>query len=125
PHQLSFEVIMKVSIRTRSIETTGSLRELISKRLHFALDAFGDRVRNATVHLADINGPRGGVDKTCQITATVQGIGDVQVRDQGASSEAAVTRAARRLKHLVGNAVRQAQRPATESIRRMAAFDQR
>ena len=111
---------MELSIRTHSIEITDSLRDLISRRLHFALDVFEDRIRHASVYLADINGPRGGVDKSCQLTASVRGIGDILVSADGATSEAALTRAARRLKYLVSEAIRQAQRPATESIRRTA-----
>ena len=111
---------MELSIHTRSIEITGALRDLISRRLHFALDVFGDRLRQASVHLADINGPRGGVDKSCQITVAIRGVGEVLARAQATSTEAALTHASRRLKYLVSEAVRQARGPATESIRRMS-----
>jgi ribosome-associated translation inhibitor RaiA len=86
---------MELTIRTRSIEITDSLRDLISRRLHFALDIFGDRIRHASVYLADVNGPRGGVDKSCQINVTVRGIGSILVSEKGSTSEAALTRATR------------------------------
>ena|SRR5690242_3216612 len=111
---------MKLSIRTRSMDITDSLRDLISRRLHFALDAFGDRIRHTSVHLADTNGPRGGVDKSCQITIGVRGIGDILVRKQGSTPQAALMHATNRLKYLVSEALRQTQRPAPESIRSMA-----
>jgi ribosome-associated translation inhibitor RaiA len=113
---------MKLSIRTRIIEVTDALRDLISRRLKFALDTFGDRVTTASVYLADVNGPRGGVDKTCQIQIAVRGVGDIVVKRNGVTAEAALTRASRHLKYLVSEALRQAQRPATtESIRRLAS----
>ena len=110
---------MKLSIRTRSVEINDELRDLICKRLGFALDVFGDNISTVSVYLSDVNGPRGGVDKRCQITVAVRGVGDVLVRERGFTPEAVVTVAMRRLKHLVSKALRQAQRPATESIRRM------
>src|ERR1051326_1811161 len=79
-HLIKFEVTMKLSIRTRSVEITDALRDLISRRLRSSLDAFGGRVTNASVYLADVNGPRGGVDKSCQIGVAVRGIGDILVK---------------------------------------------
>jgi putative sigma-54 modulation protein len=112
---------MELSIRTRSVEITDDLRDLICRRLKFALDVFGDRVTRASVYLADVNGPRGGVDKACHLAVAVCGIGDVFVRETGFTAEAAVTLVMRRVKYLVSEALRQSQRPATESIRRTAA----
>jgi ribosome-associated translation inhibitor RaiA len=112
--------MQQLSIRTRSIEITDRLRDLISRRLHFALDVFGDRIGHASVYLADINGPRGGVDKRCQIAVAIRGAGNTLVRGEASTSEAALTYATRRLKYLVSEALKQAQRPATDSIRRMA-----
>jgi putative sigma-54 modulation protein len=110
---------MKIVIRRRSIDITDALRQLISRRLHFALDVFDERIRQASVYLADVNGPRGGVDKVCHITVAVRGISDVVVSDAGATAEAALTRATARLKYLVCDAVKQAQQPDNASIRRM------
>jgi len=111
---------MELSIHTRSIEITDTLRNLISRRLHFALDAFQDRLTQASVYLADTNGPRGGVDKRCHITVQARGIGEILARGQGMSTEAALTHASRRLKYLVSEAVKQTRRSDTESIRRMS-----
>lgn len=112
---------MELSIRTRSVEVTAALRKLIARRLQFALDAFGDRVSTASVYLADVNGPRGGVDKSCQITVAVHGIGDIHVTRSGSTAEAALTRASRHVKYLVSEALKQAQRPTADSIRTLPA----
>lgn len=42
-----------------------SLAPLARRPLEFALGRFGARVRSLTVRLADLNAPRGGVDKHC------------------------------------------------------------
>jgi ribosome-associated translation inhibitor RaiA len=108
---------MELSIRTRSVELTDALRELVARRLQLALDAWEDRINESRVYLMDLNGPRGGVDKLCQVAVNVQGVGDIVVRETGSTVAAAFNRAVRRLKYRVSEALREADRPATESIR--------
>lgn len=108
---------MELSIRTRSIELTDELRDLVNKRMQLALDTFGDRIEGAFVYLMDLNGPKGGVDKLCQITIRAHRLGDVVVRETGKTLAAALNRAARRAKYRVSEALRHADRPSTESIR--------
>jgi hypothetical protein len=73
---------MEFSIRARSIELTDPLRELVTKRIQLALDTFGDRVKESWVYLMDLNGPKGGVDKLCQVGVHVRGVGDIVVREK-------------------------------------------
>ncbi len=111
---------MELCIRTNSIEVTDELRELIAKRLQFALDTFKGRAASVSVYLDDVNGPRGGIDKTCEITAVIQGLGQIHVGGSGRTIEAALTRTARRLKYCVSESLRLAQKPANQSIRLMS-----
>lgn len=108
---------MKLSIRTRDIELTDELREHVERRLERALDTFRDHVQDAHVYLMDLNGPKGGVDKLAQITVRVSRIGDVAVRDTGTTTSAALSRAARRLKYVLGEALRSEDTISRESIR--------
>jgi putative sigma-54 modulation protein len=112
---------MEILIRTRSVEITDEIRDLIAKRLQFAFDTFKDRIDTASVHFADINGPRCGVDKMCRITAGVRGIGSVVAKSSAATLIGAATLASSRLKYQISEALRHAQSPATESIRKMPA----
>ena len=112
---------MELSIRARSIELTDPLRELVTKRIQLAVDTFGDRVKERWVYLMDLNGPKGGVDKLCQVGVHVRGVGDIVVRESGSTVPAALSRAARRLKYRVSEALRHADRPSTESIRTTSA----
>ncbi len=112
---------MELSIRARSVELTDPLRELVTKRIQLALDTFGDRVKESWVYLMDLNGPKGGVDKLCQVGIHVRGVGDIVVRERGSTVPAALNRAARRLKYRVSEALRHADRPSTESIRTTSA----
>ena len=112
---------MKLSIRTRNIELTDDFRERITRRLDFALDTFEDHIEDGFVYLMDLNGPKGGVDKLCQITVRVRRIGDVAVRETGTTFHAALNRAARRLKYRLSEALRAGDTAARESIRTHAA----
>jgi putative sigma-54 modulation protein len=108
---------MELSIRSRAVNLTDELRDLVSRRVQFALDTFADHLEGTLVYLIDLNGPKGGVDKLCQITVRVRGVGDVVVRETGSSVGAALNRASRRIKYRISEALRLAGRPSTESIR--------
>ena len=58
---------MRFQIRGRNMTVGNLLRNQVEKRLQFALGRFEPRIRHVTVDLADITGPRGGVDKSCRI----------------------------------------------------------
>jgi hypothetical protein len=70
------------------------LRTLTERRVRHALK----RVR---VHLSDINGPRGGIDKRCQIELMTDGANPVVVtslaKDWLSALQSALTRATRAL----------------------------
>ncbi len=61
---------MKLVIRARNLDLTPELRERVRRRIQFALGRLGPAVRTVTVTLADVNGPRGGVDKLCRLRVT-------------------------------------------------------
>lgn len=109
---------MQLSIRTRAIEVTDELRDLVTQRVQFALDTFKDRIGAVSVYLMDLNGPRQGVDKLCQITVRVHGAGNVVVLERSSNMAVALSRAASSLKYRVSEGLRRSTRPSTESIRK-------
>lgn len=58
---------MRLHIRARNIELTETLKHYIERRLQFALGRFGRTIRQVTIRLSDVNGPRGGRDKSCHV----------------------------------------------------------
>jgi ribosome-associated translation inhibitor RaiA len=88
---------MQLQIVARNLELTSSQREIVERRLGFALGRFGNRVRIVSVRFTDVNGPRGGVDTTCRIVATIVPKGEVRVEVTDVGVEAAVSRAAKRI----------------------------
>lgn len=112
---------MELTIRTHDVELTDQLREHITRRLAFALDKFEDRVEEAFVYVMDLNGPKGGVDKLCQIAVRARGIGDLAVRETATTLQAATNRAVRRLKYRLSEALRAAGTHSRDSVRSVKA----
>lgn len=108
---------MKLAIRTRNIELTDELRDRVSRRLQLSLDAFDDHIEDGFVYLMDLNGPKGGVDKLCQITVRARGVGELAIRETGTSLHVALNRAARRMKYRLSEALRASDATARDSIR--------
>lgn len=73
------------------------LRRHIERKLQFALARFSGHVAKVMVLLRDVNGPRGGVDKSCRILAKVRGCGVVVADVVDTTWHAAVDRAADRI----------------------------
>ena len=92
---------MQLQIVARNLKLTDAQREIVNRRLGFALGRFGDRVRRVSVRFTDVNGPRGGVDTTCRIVARIVPRGEVRVEVTDVGVEAAVSRAAERLSRRV------------------------
>ncbi len=74
-------------------------RALSEQRIRFALRRLAWRVPHAEVQLSDLNGPRGGLDKRCQIALRTDGAGTVVVtsvaRHWRTALDQALARAAR------------------------------
>ena len=78
-------------------DTTKALHEYALRRLSFAVRRFQPRVRHVKVRLVDVNGPRGGVDSRCSITADLVDGAQLFVEATAAWPFAAITLAAGRL----------------------------
>lgn len=85
---------MKLSIRSSGgtpldVELIGH----IERRAGFALSRLAMYVQQVKVGLTDINGPRGGVDKRCQIQVLLEGEAPMVITETSDDLIAAVNRA--------------------------------
>ena len=89
---------MQVLVKSRH-PAAAELRDLTERRVRFVLRRMGWLVPRAEVHMSDVNGPRGGVDKRCQIELRTDGAGSVVVAavasDWRTALDNALARAAR------------------------------
>ena len=88
---------MQVSFESRDPEAV-QLREVALRRVQFAMRRLTWMVPRAKVQLSDVNGPRGGVDKRCQVELKTERNGTVVItsvaRDWRTALDSALTRAA-------------------------------
>lgn len=87
---------MQLDIQARGFALTDALRNYTLKRLRFALGREDSFVMRARVRLADINGPRGGVDKRCQIELALAGQANIMIEDTETDLYFAIDRACER-----------------------------
>ena len=89
---------MKIQIHARDFEMTEALREHILRRCRFVLSRLRDSVRRVEIHLADENGPKGGVDKRCLVRIKSDGFSEIVIKDVENDLYVAVDRALSRAK---------------------------
>lgn len=76
-----------------------ALRVQAESRVRFATQRLSSFVSRAVVRLKDLNGPRGGVDKLCQIQFNTANGGVLVVSSRGAHWRAALEQALARASH--------------------------
>jgi ribosome-associated translation inhibitor RaiA len=92
---------MRIDIQSRGFALTEALRAQADRRLRIALGSVSGHVRQLAIRLADINGPRGGVDKRCTLRAQVEGAPAVVIEHRDADLYVAIDLAASRLRRTV------------------------
>lgn len=107
---------MNTRIRSRRIEIPRQALAHIERRLHFSLDRFELRISSIDVLIEDLNGPRGGPDKSCRIKIKLHPTGTVIVRYAHSSLNTAVAFATRCIEEAVARAVQRVcdRRPASK-----------
>jgi len=94
---------MQVIFNSRNGDAS-DLRDAAVRRVRFVMRRLTWLVPRATVQFTDVNGPRGGVDKRCQVALRTDGRGTVVVtamaRDWHSALDDALSRASRLLLRL-------------------------
>jgi putative sigma-54 modulation protein len=98
---------MKIEVRLRALEPSESLREYVLRAVHFHLSRFGREVSSVSARIGDLNGPRGGIDKRCQLHVRGPRLGSVVVADVNADAHAAVDACVERAGRTVGRELEQ------------------
>ncbi len=93
---------MQVTFETRNPEAA-ELRPLAERRIRSALRRLSWLAPRTRVNLSDVNGPRGGIDKRCQIELTTDSTDPVIItsmaRDWRLALQSALARAVQSLLH--------------------------
>lgn len=110
---------MRVDIQARGLDLTQGLRAHTERSLQFAFSWEHYRVTTIYVLLSDINGPRGGNDKSCHIRIPLSGLQEVVIEDVASNLFVAIDRAAGRAGRTAARQLRRlhTQHPAAPSIK--------
>jgi len=96
---------MQIQIHAHNVESSAQLREHTLKGVRAQLNRFATRIVSVAVRIVDVNGPRGGADKRCQITVQLRTRNPITTDDLNTNVFAAVDRALTRAARAVGREV--------------------
>lgn len=96
---------MRIEVRAQGFALTDALVSHTERAIEKALGRFSRRVTLVSAKLIDENGPRGGVDKRCQLEVTVPRQEKLLVDEQHADLYAGIDVAAERASRLVARLV--------------------
>jgi len=88
---------MMIDIAMKPDRPSAAIRSLIEKRVRFALGRFEQRLNRVQVRLTDENGPKGGIDKRCTVSADLGAAGTLHAVVDDSAFEPAVSRAVERI----------------------------
>lgn len=97
------------------------MRELSVERVRFALRRLSALVPRAKVQFSDVNGPRGGVDKRCQVElSTETAAGTVVIASLARDWRTALDRSLGRATRVLARSLQRHQKPARGRTARLA-----
>ena len=94
---------MRVTLDTRDVTVPPTFKHRLTLRVAGMLSRFARSVRKLHVSLRDINGPRGGNDKVCQITIALEGGDQIIVKEKSHRLVKAMRLAVRKAKVLLAD----------------------
>ena len=88
---------MRFDIRIQKLDLHQEVSRYIERRLRLSLSRLVSRLGAVNVRVFDVNGPRGGIDKCCRITAHLVPSETVVLQEVNADLFAAIDRATSRI----------------------------
>jgi hypothetical protein len=82
--------LVSPDLRVHGVELSQEGRSHLWRKLTIKLGKFATSIERVSVRVADVNGPRGGVDQVCRINVALIGLPPVVVEQRDASLEAAI-----------------------------------
>lgn len=95
-----------------SRDTDGNqMRDVSVERVRFTLRRMSAFVARAKVQFSDINGPRGGVDKRCQIELSTEAVGTVVIASLAQDWRTALDQCLQRVTRVLTRGVQRKHKP--------------
>lgn len=96
---------MRIDIHIRNLGPSESLQEFAARRVQAHLSRFAPEIRSVMLRLRDVNGPKGGIDKHCQIVVRGPRIGTIALDALLAEPHAALESCLERAAYTVGRSL--------------------
>jgi hypothetical protein len=96
------------------------MRDLSVQRVRFALRRLTAMVPRAKVQFSDVNGPRGGVDKRCQVELSTDAAGTVVIASLARDWRTALDRSLGRATRVLKRSLQRNQKPTRGRNARLA-----
>lgn len=110
---------MQIIFESRDADGS-QMRELSLERVRFALRRLSALVPRAKVQFSDVNGPRGGVDKRCQVELSTEAAGTVVIASLARDWRTALDRSLGRATRVLTRSVQRNQKPVRGRTARLA-----
>ncbi|MBI2751430.1 MAG: HPF/RaiA family ribosome-associated protein [Burkholderiales bacterium] len=101
---------MQIIFESRDADGT-HMRDLSRERIRFALRRMSGFVPRAKVQFSDVNGPRGGIDKRCQIELKTDSFGTFVIASLARDWRTALDRSLNRVTRALRRGLQRNQRP--------------
>jgi hypothetical protein len=96
------------------------MRDLSVERVRFVLRRLATFVPHAKVQFSDVNGPRGGVDKRCQVELKTDNVGTVVIASLARDWRTALDRSLGRATRVLTRSLQRAQKPVRDRTAKLA-----
>ncbi|MBK7007103.1 MAG: HPF/RaiA family ribosome-associated protein [Burkholderiales bacterium] len=106
---------MQVIFESRDADGA-QMRDLSIERVRFVLRRLTPLVPRAKVQFSDVNGPRGGVDKRCQVELSTEAAGTVVIASLAGDWRTALDRSLGRATRVLKRSLQRSQKPVRGRI---------
>lgn len=110
---------MRIIFESRDADGA-QMRDLSVELVRFALRRLTTFVPHAKVQFSDINGPRGGLDKRCQVELKIDGAGTVVIASLARDWRTALDRSLRRATRVLIRSLQRAQKPVRDRTAKLS-----
>ncbi|MFZ2306207.1 MAG: HPF/RaiA family ribosome-associated protein [Rhodoferax sp.] len=110
---------MQVIFESRDADGA-QMRDMSVERVRFALRRLNTWVPRARVQFSDVNGPRGGVDKRCQVELSTDAAGTVVIASLARDWRTALDRSLGRATRVLTRSLQRNQKPTRGRTAKLA-----
>lgn len=111
---------MKINLQTQHVSVPpGSWSSVISQ-IQRRLGLYADRIDHVDVMLKDINGPKGGRDKVCQVRARLRDGTLINIEDRASVMRRAIYRCCQRARTSIDRSLKRRSEQRRQSLRSLA-----